>query len=551
MSHLHTKSGFRLSNLALSLGLAMGAAVLSLPAYALEQASDAELSAASGEGLAFFAQNIELQMPSVAGDYSGVSGAVTTANDFTGLSGYVAAGVNGSKFGASNGLASNGTATTVSQNAGDYGSYVYLSPIGPTASGNKTDLYLYGLSLSQNDNATVNAISGTNDSVGSAVPTAAGNPAKAHNALFNTSGAGINWGLSNDPFTLLVNSKNAVGLDGTTLVTVPYLQISAPTTVTTTAGPSFSSNNIRLGAWLNIMQYSGTNAAPNYLTNNSSNTGGTFAGPALQLQAIWDGFGINGTQINLYPTPACPSGGCAAASTQLADTLGFSGVLRFNTQPTGVLRLSVNESAIGQFDPYEGVYIQGLHTNLPLGNLNYQPLVLSATNVLSGGNTVPNVTLELGHIPDQAAAYQQFYISYGSNGDGTGTAVAGLLTPDAGNCNASKCLASATHGSITIGDVYLNTTASNVTPSYTLTLNNASNTGGNPTAGGTQNVTNVVVPGGSDALFTNKGSTSITDATVSGITFKAPGVAGATVNLGTASISGLMLNHLKMTLTGL
>ncbi len=532
----------------------MGAAVLSLPTYALEQASDAELSAASGEGLAFFAQNIELQMPSVAGDYSGVSGAVTTANDFTGLSGYVAAGVNGSKFGASNGLASNGTATTVSQNAGDYGSYVYLSPVGPTASGNKTDVYLYGLSISQNDNITANAVAGnTSANIGSAVPTSAGSVAKAHNALFNTSGAGVNWGRSNDPFAVLVTTSTDVGLDGATTVTVPYLQIAAPQTVTTSAASSaYSANNIRLGAWLNILQYNGASATPNYNTAGVSGA----AGPALQLQAIWDGFGINGTVVNIFPTSTGPT---VTGNAQLANTLGFSGVLRFNSQPTGVLRLSVAESntvggnSIGLFDAYEGIYIQNLHTNLPLGAFNFQPLVLSANNVLSGGNTVPNVTLELGHIPNASAAYNQYYVDYGPKGDGTSTSGT-LLSPAVGNCNAVNCSANATHGSITIGDVFLNTTASNIAPTYQLTPRNATNDGsGTVTTGTPVTVTNTIIPGASDALFTTKGTgnSNLAGTDVAGITFKAPGAAGATVNLGTASISGLMINHLKMTLTGL
>jgi len=152
------------------------------------------------------------------------------------------------------------------------------------------------------------------------------------------------------------------------------------------------------------------------------------------------------------------------------------------------------------------------------------------------------VSLELARIPNVAAAYNQFYIDY----DGTGS---GALTPAAGNCSSASCPTTATHSSITMGDVYVNNTGSNVTLTGTYTpFATASNPSPTPVT-----VSSTVYPGGSDAMFTSAGSGSanIAGTAVNGVTFKAPGATGAAVNLGTAAISGLMINHMKMTLTGL
>ena len=261
----------------------------------------------------------------------------------------------------------------------------------------------------------------------------------------------------------------------------------------------------------------------------------------MQIQGIWDGFGINGTQINLYSTPGCPSATCSSGggvttgtgNSDYANTLGISGRLRFNSQKNGVLRLSVAESSIGKFDSYEGIYIQNLDINLPLGNLNYQPLILST-------NSSGQVSLELARIPNVPAAYNQFYIDYGTS---TALGTSGALTPAAGMCTGTSCPSTATHGNLTIGDVYVN----NGTAVAGVTINGTTGYATMPNG-------DLVVPGGANALYTSTGA--VAGSAVNGITFKAPGTSGsptngAAVNLGTAAISGLMINHMKMTLTGL
>jgi len=524
MTHLEPR--FKVKTL--SLALTFLSAALAMPAYALETISDSDMSDAIGEGIAIIGTNIQLQMPSVAGDVS-QSGVL-----------------NPYSFGACQGASCSAT------DPGRFGSYIYISPVGPAVGGNKTDVYLYGLSLSQNDNLKANPD-------GSVVVPAAGlvaGGAIAHNSLFNSAAAGgVNWGLKGttatpvqDPFTLIVNTSSQPGLDGGAVTpAVPLLQLSAPTMVTSDPNDlAYSGNNLRLGFWTNIQQYnstlgSGASASLTSATSNGTQNQVGTAGPALQLQAIWDGFGINGTKINLFPTAACSgcTPGGATGNSDYARTFGLTGVVRLNSQKNGVLRVSTAESgatpAIGVFDPYDGIYIQNLDVNLTIGALNFQPLIISSTGQLG------QVTLELARIPDVATAYKKFYVDY-TGADPT------YLSPTSGMCYSGGCPIGATHSNITAGDVYVNDGVS--TP-----------TGGsiNPVGYATGTVVmangDIVPAGGADALYTSVGALAGTG--VNGISFKAPaadglgGSSGATVNLGTAAISGLMINHLKMTLTSL
>lgn len=610
MTHLEPR--FKVKTL--SLALTFLSAALAMPAYALETISDSDMSDATGEGIAYFTNNFKLQMPSVTLDGT-------------------APGVLNS-FGAVQTGTSNGTATVVSANPGDYGSYLYIGPVGPVPTvsgrplGNQVDTYLYGLSIS-GAGGTVN----TTD-------------------LFT--GTGVNWGSAADPFWLQVMASTNNSLDGVSQ-TVPYVQIAAPANTATTG------NNLHLGMWLNIMQYAAGSATPNYSTITSApatvGNSGVGLGPALQLQGIWDGFGINGTVVNLFATPSCSSSALCPYGTvpsypqnyttqgsttaapghgEYQNTLGLAGVLRFNSSRAGttaatssMLRLSVQgksgATTIGLFDPLEGLFIPQLNINLPLGDINYQPLMLTS-GVVSGK---PTISLELAQIPNTSSVYNQFYVNYDSNGLSTMTGNADLgacgasggtlsgvqcttktgykylglapgadpsaitidtsslillktgtpgsgnnnnatnytigayglnnlqnvtgLTPVAGMCvtgTASAtvvgCSSTATHGSITLGDAYVNNTLTNQRATYNLTLND----GTNP-AGTTQSVTVIVPPGGTDALFTGSAGApgALAGTGVNGVYFQ--NSAGAQVNLGTAAISGLAVNHMKMTLTGL
>jgi hypothetical protein len=560
-----------------------------MPAYALEAMSDSSLSSATGEGLAFFANNFQFQMPSVAGD-------VTQS----GTPAY------GNFYGAGNTVIGTGAAAVT---PGNYGSYVYLSPLGAVPTGtNRTDVYLYGLSLSENNNNSITTSPGTACTTttgciatGSVVaPADALHGTTAHNILFNPTlgvgpgGGGINLGSATDPFLLSVfttntsgaplgykNTDNVPGLGGG-LPQVPFLQLTTPSSALASGD---SSNNLRLGLFLNILQEDMTSLATQQLGGNNSLSASGTAGPALQIQALWDGFGINGTTIDLFPTDPCtaagdacslnPAGAANQGNSVYSNTLGFAGVLRFNSQTTGVLRISVGGTGTtaanyGVFDQYEGLYLQQLNINLPLGNVNYQPLILSSGATAFGTTGVsPTITLELAQIPNVPSVYNKFYINYdpactvtgstctSASGNTYGNAAGAVgLTPVAGMCSSgfgstTACPATATHGNISIGNVYTNSSGA-ITYTY---MNGSTATLASTCPSGTR--CNTVYPGESDAAYIQSGA-SIAQATAgntTGVSFKAPdgsnGFTGAAINLGNVAISGLAINHMKMTLTGL
>lgn len=563
-----------------------------MPAYALEVMSDASMGEASGEGVAFFTQNFQFQMPSVAGDVSQ-----------SGVPAY------GDNYGAGTRVFGTGSRAVT---PGNYGSYIYLSPLGEVpANTNRAHVFVYGVSLSANTNTSVNTNAGsicsttTHDgagqqtfngngciAAGSVVRPGIGGNSQPHNTLFNrNSGGGVNLGNQDDPFTIATYTTNTssipllpgtispdtagfgnvYNLDGSALVNTPFLQISAPSSA---LPASDSSNNMRLGLWLNILQEDMTNLGTQRLGGNNGLTASGTAGPAFQVQAILDGFGINGTKLNIFPTddcPTCSSRPITAANvrqTQFENRLGLSGFLRLNSQPTGVLRLSVAGTGsttddYGRFDNYEGLYLQQLNVNLPIGKIGSQPLIITTANIDTlTAPPNPLLIIELARLPNAANIYNSTYINYDPNCTVTGIlctssttnnyANAGAvgLTPVAGNCSSgfgstTACPSTATHGNISIGNVYVNTN-----PTVRYTYITGANTPNISTSCPEGEACNPVYPGEADALFTNTGAL-VTANNVTGVSFKAPGINGSAINLGNVAVSGLLINHLKMTLGGL
>ncbi len=617
------------------LSLALVSAVVA-PAYALEAMTDASLSETTGaNGIGFYAQNFQFQMPSVAGDVSQAS--VAAISQASGSNVY---GTGTKAYGL-------GTASSPTYYPGNYGSYVYLGPLGSVPAAyallngnvvsvgtagstairpNRTDIFLYGLSLSESNMTANSPLAGgatfVTTSAGACTPTVfsggasgglvttagagcigvgsvvapgtgTGGPYNGSSStprtLFNATGAatginGISWGSGVNPFVLSVNTTPSSattnpGLAGEA-VAIPYLQLAAPTN---SLAATDSSNNIRLGFWMNILQEDMTTPAFNQSGNNTLGVIGT-AGPALQIQALWDGFGINGTVLNLFPTDPCPTAsGCMAnpagavgkGNSAYANVVGFAGVLRINSQTDGVLRLSVGGTGAaspdnyGLFDAYEGVYLQNLDVNLPLGNIGYQPLIFSSGSTTTNSNAncasgavCPTISLELAQIPNIAGVYNNFYINYdpactvsgntctsaSGNAYGNPTNATGL-SASAGMCSGgfttASCPSTATHGNISIGNVFIYD-GSTVPSGATQSANKQSLTMPNG---------DVVYAGEADANYiTNVGSAAPVLATtnnVNGVAFKAPTANGAAINLGNSAISGLMINHMKMTLTGL
>ncbi|WP_026471259.1 hypothetical protein [Alkanindiges illinoisensis] len=463
MSHLRlrVKSGFRLSALALSIGLSL----MSSRGFALEALDDDSLADSTGEGIAFLPENASIRL--------------------------------------------NG-ADTNNSGAGTYDTgYIRLIPVGPltataAASGaGKADVFMYGLAISQSNKA-YNAARDSTDT----------------NSRFSRTID--SWGSAINPWLLKVTTDSGIPNFSTTdsgTYSVSYLNLEAPLYHANIAGLSDaekSAYNLKLGFWADAFVRDPSVVENMSATGTQFNLGGAGRANRLRLQAIWDGLSINGSNIKMFQTlgGATNTGGM---STFYNNTLGLSGLLRFNSNDAGVLRLSTQETATSSnsglldtpainggvaptFNDKEGIYIYKPNINLVLGSL-YQPLVL--------GTDGQNITLEIARIPNKASIYNQIYTNYANPADTTylGSTCSQFYCGSKvdGVANATYQGNNATHSSITMGDVVYNNTSRTITAS--------------------------------------------TAADAKGITFS--NGTGTTTNLGSAVIDGLLIQHLKFTTKGL
>lgn len=496
MSNLTIKSHFKLSTLALSVGLSL----MTSGAFALEALDDQGLAASTGEGVALLPEDFRMvfQGPRTH-DYT-----ATPVNlDYT-------------------------------DRTKDTG-YIRVIPVGPltteavTAGAQKADIFLYGLAISRAD-ADINN-------------------------RYNSSATGKikSWGSANNPWLLKVQSATVPNFAGaSTANNLSYLSFETPEyNIAGFSDASQDDYHLKLGFWADLFMRDPKIAAPD------ANPDGWGAGLSnrLRLQAIWNDFSINGSSINLFQTlgGATNSGGL---STSYNNTLGLSGTLRFNsgnsdssvlratisadnasrtyspartgtgdpkddpatswnavttpTAPPGgcdnnftdlncqyrfrnrtvtdtqtnvkwsldptlaakALRFStrgaaeenatqtpaINRTAAPAFDASEGLFMYGANINLTLGSL-YQPLVIG---VADDGR---NINMEVTRIANQPSVYQKIYTDYA---DPLSTTYVGST------CNVNQCgrtvggvFYPATHSSISIGSTtYDNTGSKNRLSAY-------------------------------------------------------------------------------------
>jgi len=301
-------------------------------------------------------------------------------------------------------------------------SYINIIPRGApkTAGVNRADIYIRNLSITQND-ATTTRASGTNI---------------------------LSWGSGANPFLIVVKSETHPDYVNAGQSRA-FLRIEAPnycfTGVTAAAGsdcPSLdngaalSAYNLRLGAQVDLL-----------IKGNTQSQGyGTTVGTALSgangigLQAIWNGMSMNGTKLDIFQTPSNSS------DASYNSTLGLRALVRLNTdsaQANNGLRLTTaldtayNGTTNRLFDANEGVRIQDLDINLPLGIPHYQSLVLGKADAAG------NFYLELTRLPNDPDAYNAAYIDYSN---------AAMVT--AKTCTSTSCgttAVPATHGTISMG----------------------------------------------------------------------------------------------------
>ncbi len=468
--------------------------------------------------------------------------------------------------------------------------YIYYIPVGPLSSLSqdtnkdgsvtsadhsvgKADLYLYGLALSKNFSNDPNSRldAGINGTTGVA------------NAAIRS------WGVASNPWILSVKTDKNVpdfGL-GTSVGTVTSLNLEAPLyediytfaadkkTVTTKSlvkdVGGEDAYNLKLALWADafVRDQSKANGDINQF-NLGELFGKTTAGRAnrLRLQAVMNGFSINGSKIQLFQTlgGATNTGGM---SVFYNNTLGLAGVIRLNsgdgsqllastvaskwtvpaTLNNRVFRLSTQECGVGNlngcatgtaqdilytpaldaggagtaptFDAKEGIFIYNLNTNLVLGSL-YQPLIV--------GSDGTNFNLELARIPNKPAIYEKIYTAYAGSGSGTN----GALTADdisrykGSTCNVYSC-----------GDGGTNSSTGALIAGYQ----------GNNATHSSISIGSVYSPDAGKTLLADKSANAV------GVSFgrleNSTTATSSLNNLGSAVIDGMLIQHMKITTKGL
>ncbi|QDK96932.1 hypothetical protein FM020_03040 [Acinetobacter tandoii] len=385
--------------------------------------------------------------------------------------------------------------------------FIRFIPVGPlsetakTAGAKKADVFLYGLALSASDS----------------------------NLNSRFSNLGFNWGQETNPWVFSVKSisttANRVVYDFAGVAQdFSYLSLEAPYVLDGAANTA-TDNNIKLGLWGDFFARNPLVAAPVDAKNGApANLNGL--DQRLRLQLVANGLSLNGSNLKLFQT----LGGAASSSlpTSYNNTLGLAALIRLNTNDnpsttedsSKALRISTAESLITDinndlttpaiskttapnFNANDGVYLYSPNINLVLGSV-YQPLIVDTA--ADGQNFV----IELTRIPNKANVYQQIYTDYTALASGTTSAYKGST------CNVQYC-----GDVISMGQTYQGNTATHSSISI-----------------GTVGFTN-----------NNKFLKADTSNNAVGVSFVTP--TGTKTNLGSAAIDGVLIQHLKITTTGL
>lgn len=386
--------------------------------------------------------------------------------------------------------------------------FIRFIPVGPlsetakTAGAKKADVFLYGLALSASDN----------------------------NLNSRFSNLGFNWGQETNPWVFSVKSisttANRVVYDFAGVAQdFSYLSLEAPYVLDGAANTA-TDNNIKLGLWGDFFARNPLVAAPVDAKNGApANLNGL--DQRLRLQLVANGLSLNGSNLKLFQT----LGGAASSSLSISynNTLGLAALIRLNTNDnpsaatedtSKALRIStaealttdisndlttpaISKTAAPNFNANDGVYLYSPNINLVLGSI-YQPLIVDTA--ADGQNFV----IELTRIPNKANVYQQIYTDYTALASGTTSAYKGST------CNVQYC-----GDAISMGQSYQGNTATHSSISI-----------------GTVGFTN-----------NNKFLKADTSNNAVGVSFVTP--TGTKTNLGSAAIDGVLIQHLKITTTGL
>ena len=280
--------------------------------YALEALEDDVMSEATGEGIAFLPENFYMVM----------RGADNTVDAGTGM------------------VLDNDVLTNRAKDTG----YVRFIPVGPltfeaqdtnkdlviNASDlpvGKADIFLYGLAVSRAD----------------------GNP----NSRFNSTDPSItSWGTSDNPWLFKTQTANSIpSFAATGTGDVTSFSFEAPLyhkTPPTTPATGLDAYNLKLAYWGDAFVRDPSVAENMTATGTQFDlgvVGGVARANRLRLQGVWDGFSLNGSEVRMFQTLGGAVTGVNGMDDFYNNTLGLTGVLRFNSGDTTALRANTTGTA--------------------------------------------------------------------------------------------------------------------------------------------------------------------------------------------------------------
>ena len=290
MTTLHTVS-FKRTVLATLISLC-----ISRYAFALQEISDDVLSQTTGEGVAILPTDFSFVL---RGDKTGNEVSLSDRSKDTGYIHYVPVGGLTSLAQDTN---KDGLVTSADHSVG------------------KADLYLYGLALSKNDN-------NSNNRFGNKI---------------------ASWGTANNPWIFKAatasNVPDFTGGNGT----VTYLNLEAPLyeTGTKTGEDAY---NMKLALWADAFvrdQSKVEGDVDQFNLGENFSTTATGRANRLRLQAIANGFSMNGSNLQVFQTLG-GSNNNNGMSAFYNNTLGIAGVLRFNSGDAQNLKATFTDTELG------------------------------------------------------------------------------------------------------------------------------------------------------------------------------------------------------------
>lgn len=381
MTQSWNSHGLRKSVLATLIGLAVAQS-----GHALKPMSDESLSETTGEGIALLPEDFKMVFQGANDVSTGSSYALGLADPSSYDTGFI----------------------RIIPTGENYDALTSASKTDLDKRRTKADIFIYGLALSKSNDDLNQRYSNT----------------------------GFNWGTTANPWLFRAGTQNTQQFNSAA-GNVGYLALEAPlATVAKDEADNVIKQGFWLDAfsrsWGSTNTLNPITGAPiaSPVIGDATNDTNLDKNQRIRLQYVANGLSLNGTQLRLFQT-------MGSNNADYNKTLGMAAILRINTNddPSGLIYedTEANRKLLGQkgirigtaakddqsdgtystpalngskaplFHATEGVYLYSPNVNLVLGNM-YQPYILS-----SEGN---NIALEVTRIPNVPAIYKQIYTFY-------------------------------------------------------------------------------------------------------------------------------------------